>query len=80
VSDAATGSDRGEFRAPEACRIVSITYRQFDHRARTELVTPSLRPGRGSRTPRLYSFTDLVELRVITQLLDSGIRIPPVGR
>ncbi len=69
--------DKG-FAAPEVCKIVGITYRQLDYWARTELVTPSVRDASGSGTQRLYSFQDLVTLRVIKNLLDTGVSLQRV--
>jgi DNA-binding transcriptional MerR regulator len=66
------------FAAPEVCKIVQITYRQLDYWARTELVTPSVRDASGSGTQRLYSFQDLVTLRVIKNLLDTGVSLQRV--
>ena len=66
------------FAAPEVCKIVQITYRQLDYWARTELVTPSIRDASGSWTQRLYSFQDLVTLRVIKNLLDTGVSLQRV--
>jgi DNA-binding transcriptional MerR regulator len=66
------------FAAPEVCKIVQITYRQLDYWARTELVTPSIRDASGSGTQRLYSFQDLVTLRVIKTLLDTGVSLQRV--
>ena len=66
------------FAAPEVCKIVGITYRQLDYWARTELVTPSIRDASGSGTQRLYSFQDLVTLRVIKNLLDTGVSLQRV--
>lgn len=63
------------FRVPEVCRLVGISYRQLDYWARTGLVTPSIREAGGSGTQRLYSFQDLVQLRVIKKLLDTGISL-----
>lgn len=68
------------FRAPQVCRIVGIIYRQLDYWARTGLVTPSIEAAHGSGTQRLYSFSDLVELRVIRQLLDAGVHLSKVRR
>ena len=70
-------SEQG-FAAPEVCKIVGITYRQLDYWARTELVTPSIRDASGSGTQRLYSFQDLVTLRVIKNLLDTGVSLQRV--
>lgn len=72
-------TERG-FRVPEVCRIVGITYRQLDYWARTELVTPSIRDASGSGSQRLYSFQDLVTLRVIKSLLDTGVSLQRVRR
>src|SRR5438874_10923831 len=63
------------YRVPEVCRVVGISYRQLDYWARTGLVTPSVRDAGGSRTQRLYSFQDLVQLRVIKKLLDAGVSL-----
>lgn len=68
------------YRVPDVCRIVGITYRQLDYWARTGLVTPSVRDARGSGTQRLYSFQDLVSLRVIKNLLDTGISLQRVRK
>jgi DNA-binding transcriptional MerR regulator len=63
------------FRGPQVCKIVGITYRQLDYWARTDLVRPSVCDANGSGTQRLYSYTDLVELKVIKRLLDAGISL-----
>lgn len=63
------------YRGPTVCRIVGITYRQLDYWARTELVTPSLRTAAGSGTQRLYSFDDVVAIRVVKRLLDTGVSL-----
>src|ERR687895_188212 len=71
--------ERG-YRVPEVCRVVGITYRQLDYWARTGLVTPSIRDAGGSGTQRLYSFQDLLQLRVIKKLLDTGISLQQIRR
>ena len=63
------------FRGPQVCKIVGISYRQLDYWARTDLIRPSIADARGSGTQRLYSYRDLVELKVIKQLLDAGISL-----
>ncbi len=68
------------YRVPEVCRIVGISYRQLDYWARTGLVTPSVRDAGGSGTQRLYSFRDLVQLRVIKKLIDAGISLQRVRK
>jgi DNA-binding transcriptional MerR regulator len=70
--------DTNGYRVPEVCKVVGITYRQLDYWARTELVTPSIREAGGSGTQRLYSFQDLVLLRLIKNLLDTGISLQQI--
>jgi DNA-binding transcriptional MerR regulator len=68
------------FRGPQVCSIVGITYRQLDYWARTGLLRPSLADARGSGTQRVYSYTDLLELKVIKQLLDAGVKLQQARR
>lgn len=68
------------FSGRKTAEIVGISYRQLDYWARTELVTPSLAEARGSGSRRLYSYRDLLELKVIKTLLDSGIKLESVRR
>jgi DNA-binding transcriptional MerR regulator len=63
------------FRGPQVCKIVGITYRQLDYWARTNLIRPSIADARGSGTQRRYSYRDLVELKVIKNLLDAGVSL-----
>jgi DNA-binding transcriptional MerR regulator len=63
------------FRGPQVCNIVRITYRQLDYWARTDLLRPSISDARGSGTQRVYSYTDLLQLKVIKQLLDAGVSL-----
>lgn len=66
------------YRGPQACKIVGITYRQLDYWTRTGLVEPSLQPAHGSGTQRLYSFNDLLQLKVIKNLTDAGASLQKV--
>lgn len=68
------------YRGPAACKIVGITYRQLDYWARTDLVKPSLQDAKGSGSQRLYSFTDLVHLKVIKNLLDAGVNLVQIRK
>ena len=63
------------YRGPAACQIVGITYRQLDYWARTKLVVPSIRTASGSGSQRLYSFKDLAVLKVVKNLLDTGVSL-----
>lgn len=66
------------YRGPVVCKAVGITYRQLDYWARTDLVVPSIRPAAGSGTQRLYSFRDILFLRIVKRLLDTGVGLPNV--
>ena len=58
--------------------VVGITYRQLDYWARTDLVRPAMADAKGSGTRRMYSYRNLLELKIIKQLLDAGIRLEVV--
>jgi len=66
------------YRGPNVCKIVGISYRQLDYWARTGLATPSVQPAMGSGSQRLYSFEDLIELKLIKKLLDTGVSLQRV--
>lgn len=63
------------YRGPVACNAAGITYRQLDYWARTGLVEPSVRPATGSGTQRLYGFRDILMLKVVKRLLDTGVSL-----
>jgi DNA-binding transcriptional MerR regulator len=63
------------YRGPQVCKIVGITYRQLDYWARQGLITPSVADAKGSGSQRLYAYRDIVELKVIKQLLDGGVAL-----
>ena len=66
------------YRAPLVCRLVGISYRQLDYWARTDLIKPSVQDARGSGSQRLYSFPDVVQLKVIKRLLDAGMSLKKI--
>lgn len=70
-----TGTGDAGYRAPQVCRLVGITYRQLDYWARTDLLRPSLAEAQGSGSQRQYSFSDIVQLKVIKRLLDAGMSL-----
>ena len=66
------------FSGTKAAHIVGISYRQLDYWTRTNLVVPSFTAATGSGTRREYSYGDLLELKVIKNLLDAGIKLESV--
>ncbi|WP_157129776.1 MerR family transcriptional regulator, partial [Thermobifida halotolerans] len=64
------------YRGPAACAAAGITYRQLDYWARTHLVEPSVSVPGGEQ--RLYSFRDILVLKVVKRLLDTGISLQQI--
>lgn len=71
-------ADSAGYRGPTACAAAGITYRQLDYWARTGLVEPSVRAAGGSGSQRLYGFRDILVLKVVKGLLDSGISLQQI--
>src|SRR5690625_4063737 len=66
------------YRGPTACSAAGITYRQLDYWARTGLVQPTVRNATGSGTQRLYGFRDILVLKLVKRLLDTGISLQQI--
>lgn len=73
-----TRSGEAGYRGAVACSAAGISYRQLDYWARTSLVEPSIRNASGSGTSRLYSFRDILVLKIVKRLLDTGISLQNV--
>ncbi len=76
--DVAPLPDDVGYRGPTACSAAGISYRQLDYWARTGLVEPTVRTAGGSGTQRLYSFRDVLLLKVIKSLLDAGVSLQQI--
>lgn len=68
------------YRGPAVCQIAGITYRQLDYWTRTGLVESSVSSAAGSGTQRLYSFRDILIIKIIGQLLKAGISLQNVRK
>ena len=68
------------YRGAVACQAAGISYRQLDYWARTGLVLPSIRTASGSGTARLYSFTDILVLKIIRRFLDAGVSLQNIRK
>lgn len=66
------------YRSRQVCKLVGITYRRLDYWARTDLIVPSVQQAAGSGSRRIYSFSDVVQLKVIKRLLDLGMSLPKI--
>ncbi|WP_058233986.1 MerR family transcriptional regulator [Devriesea agamarum] len=76
--EVADAPDEFGYRGPAACKAAGITYRQLDYWARTGLVEPSVRSASGSGTQRLYGFRDILVLKVVKRLLDTGVSLQQI--
>lgn len=63
------------YRGPTACAAAGITYRQLDYWARTGLLEPSVRASYPTGAQRLYSFRDILILKIVKRLLDAGVSL-----
>ena len=70
--------DTAGYRGTVAARAAGISYRQLDYWARTELVEPTIRGAAGSGTQRLYGFRDILVLKLVKRLLDTGISLQQI--
>ncbi len=77
-TDDPAADDEVGYLGKTAMDAAEITYRQLDYWARTGLVVPSVRPAKGSGSQRLYSFRDILVLKMVKRLLDLGISLQNV--
>ena len=70
--------DEAGYRGAVAARAAGISYRQLDYWARTQLVEPTVRGASGSGTQRLYGFRDILVLKLVKRLLDTGISLQQI--
>jgi DNA-binding transcriptional MerR regulator len=80
AEDVKTGEDSSRglelgYRGVIACQAAGISYRQLDYWARTNLVLPSIRSAAGSGSARLYSFKDILVLKIVKRFLDTGVSL-----
>ncbi len=70
--------DEAGYRGAVAARAAGISYRQLDYWARTGLVEPTVRGAAGSGSQRLYGFRDILVLKLVKRLLDTGISLQQI--
>lgn len=68
------------YGARAVLQLIGISYRQLDHWARTGLVRSSVRQASGRGSRRVYSFRDLVALRVVGQLREAGVSVQTIRK
>ncbi len=68
------------FNTKTVSNVTGLTIRQIDYWDRTHFIKPSLQEASGYGTTRLYSFADLVSLRVAKTLIDKGISLQKIRK
>lgn len=63
------------FPAHQAARLAGLSLDMVNYLCRSEIVLPTAGKKRGRGVPRLYSFSDVLLLRVIARLLEHGISV-----
>ena len=71
-------ADKVGYKGAVAAKAAGISYRQLDYWARTELVEPTVREASGSGSQRLYGFRDILVLKLVKRLLDTGISLQQI--
>ncbi|CAB4954239.1 unannotated protein [freshwater metagenome] len=66
------------YRGIPAASAAGISYRQLDYWDRTRLVQPSVRGAAGSGSQRLYAFRDILVLKLVKRLLDTGVSLQQI--
>jgi DNA-binding transcriptional MerR regulator len=68
------------FDSKTASRIVGVSLRQLQYWDEQDFIRPSVRPAEGRGTKRLYSFNDLVCLKVVKDLAHHGFSLQMIRR
>ncbi|GBE00641.1 MAG TPA: MerR family transcriptional regulator [Nitrospirae bacterium] len=68
------------FNTKAVSKITGLSVRQIDYWDRTHFIKPSVREAAGYGSIRLYSFTDLIQMRVARTLLDKGISLQKIRK
>ena len=68
------------FNTRTIAKILGLSIRQIDYWDRTHFVKPSVSEASGYGSVRLYSFTDLIQLKVAKTLIDKGISLQKIRK
>lgn len=68
------------FNSKTVSKITGLSFRQIDYWDRTHFIKPSISDAAGYGSVRLYSFNDLVQLKVAKTLLDKGISLQQIRK
>lgn len=68
------------FNSKAVSKITGLSFRQIDYWDRTHFIKPSVSEASGYGSVRLYSFNDLIQLRVAKTLMDKGISLQKIRK
>ncbi len=68
------------FNSKTVCKITGLSIRQIDYWDKTHFIKPSVSEASGYGSVRLYSFNDLIQLRVARTLLDKGVSLQKIRK
>jgi len=68
------------FNTKTVSRIIGITQRQLDYWDKQHFIKPSIQEATGYGSTRLYSYNDLIRLKVAKTLLDKGISLQKIRK
>ncbi|MGR3296497.1 MAG: MerR family transcriptional regulator [Candidatus Bathyanammoxibius sp.] len=68
------------FNTKAVCSVIGITPRQVQYWDETNFIKPTIRQATGHGSSRLYSFLDLVQMRVAKALLDGGVSLQKIRK
>ena len=66
------------YTGPEVCKITGITYRQLDHWTTSKLISASIRNLKGSGFHRIYSFQDIIQIKLVNKLREAGVSLQKI--
>ena len=66
------------YTGPEVCKITGISYRQLDHWTSTALINASIRNIKGSGYHRIYSFQDIIQIKLVNKLREAGVSLQKI--
>ncbi len=67
------------YTSQEACRLAGVSYRQLDYWVRQMVIKPT-QGARGSGSARGWSATEVVQLRVMSELREAGVSLQKIRR
>ncbi len=68
------------YNTKSVCKVTRVSMRQVDYWDRTHFIKPSVSEASGYGSVRLYSFTDLIQLKVAKTLRDAGISLQKIRK